>query len=128
MVDNGLMRVWVPISTDQLVELEKTRSLTATHGFAVTAAWTQNQEDQDEEVLEADILALAAESSPVVVVVDAPADEVSGDSAQVNLTTAIGERQIQAIFAASPQEPEEMLWFGPSERLEILDFLGLADD
>ena len=122
------MRVWVPISTDQLVELEKSRTLTVREGFAVTEAWAQTQEDQDEEVLESEILAIAADQSPVVVVVEAPAQEIPGNGGEVVLTDSIGERQIQAIFAASPQEPDEMLWFGPTERLEILDFLGLSDD
>ena len=122
------MRVWVPISTDQLVELEKSRTLTVREGFAVTEAWVQTQEDQDEEVLESEILAIAADQSPVVVVVEAPAQEIPGNGGEVVLTDSIGERQIQAIFAASPQEPDEMLWFGPTERLEILDFLGLSDD
>lgn len=122
------MRVWVPISTEQLVELEKNRSLTAVLGYAVSDAWVQTQEDQDEEVLEAEILALAAAKGPVVVVVEAPAEILPGSSGEVSLSDAIGERQIQAIFASSPQEPDELLWFGPTERLEILDFLGLAND
>lgn len=122
------MRVWVPISTEQLVELEKNRSLTTVLGYAVSDAWVQTQEDQDEEVLEAEILALAGATGPVVVVVEAPAEVLPGSSGEVSLSDAIGERQIQAIFASSPQEPDELLWFGPSERLEILDFLGLAND
>jgi hypothetical protein len=122
------MRVWVPISTDQLLELEKNRSLPGLQGFAVTDSWAASREDQDEEVLESDILAVAASLSPIVVVVEAPAEQTSGNSGAVQLSNAIGERQIQAIFAASPQEPDEMLWFGPTERLEILDFLSLSDD
>ena len=53
------------------------------------------------------------------------ATELAGDSGEVTLTQVINQGLIRAIFASSPQEPDEMLWFGPTERSEVKDFLGL---
>ena len=119
------MRVWVPISIQQFTLFDLDRTVLVQSGFAVTPAWAANQEDQDLEVLEAQILELAGQTSPVVLVAEMPATELPGNGGQVAIPNAISERQVLAIFAASPQEPEEMLWFGPTERLEAKAFLGI---
>ncbi len=119
------MRVWVPVSLEQFLLFDRDASLDVLTGYAVTQSWAQGQLDQDEEVLEAEILAIASAAKPIVLVVEAAATELPGDSGEVSLTHAVSELQIRAIFASSPQEPDEMLWFGPSERPEVRDFLGL---
>lgn len=119
------MRVWVPVSIQDFLVFDQTGSLEATAGYSVTQGFAQVQSDQDEEVLEAQILEIAGSGKPLVLVVEAMATERAGDSGEVTLTQVINQGLIRAIFASSPQEPDEMLWFGPTERSEVKDFLGL---
>jgi hypothetical protein len=119
------MRVWVPVSAEQFLVFDQTGSLEVSPGFAVTQGFAQGQSDQDEEVLEAQILEIASLSSPIVLVVEAMATEKGGGGGEVTLTQVINQGLIRAIFASSPQEPDGMLWFGPTEAPEVKDFLGL---
>jgi hypothetical protein len=119
------MRVWVPVSTEQFLVFDQTGTLEVSKGYAVTPAFTQEQSEQDEEVLEAQILEIASLDKPIVLVVEASATQISGGSGEVTLTQVLSQPLIRAIFASSPQEPDEMLWFGPTERPEVKDFLGL---
>lgn len=119
------MRVWVPVSIQDFLVFDQTGSLEAAAGYSVTQGFAQVQSDQDEEVLEAQILEIAGSGKPLVLVVEAMATELAGDSGEVTLTQVINQGLIRAIFASSPQEPDEMLWFGPTERSEVKDFLGL---
>ena len=119
------MRVWVPVSIQDFLVFDQTGSLEVSPGYALTQGFAQGQSDQDEEVLEAQILEIAGLGSPIVLVVEAMATEEAGDGGKVTLTQVIDQGLIRAIFASSPQEPDEMLWFGPTERPEVKDFLGL---
>ena len=119
------MRVWVPVSIEQFLVFDKSGTLEVPNGYAVTQAFTQEQSDQDEEVLEAQILETASLGKPIVFVVEASATELAGSAGEVTLTQVLSQGLIRAIFASSPQEPDEMLWFGPTERPEVKDFLGL---
>ena len=119
------MRVWVPVSIEQFLLFDRTSSLEVSNGFAVTPAFSLDQPDQDEEVLEGQILEVASAQNPIVLVVEAAANEAPGSSGAVSITQLITAPLIRAIFASSPQEPDEMLWFGPTERPEVKDFLGL---
>ncbi|MEJ6493515.1 MAG: hypothetical protein QNM01_02730 [Actinomycetes bacterium] len=119
------MRVWVPCSIEAFLSFDQTGSLEAVTGYSVTAGFAQGQADQDDEVLEAQILEIAGSGKPIVLVVEAMATAQAGDGGEVTLTQVINQSLIRAIFASSPQEPDEMLWFGPTERLEVKDFLGL---
>ncbi|MEY4900372.1 MAG: hypothetical protein RI895_794 [Actinomycetota bacterium] len=119
------MRVWVPVSIQEFLAFDQTGSLEAVTGYSVTEGFAQGQPDQDEEVLEAQILEIAGLGSPIVLVVEAMATEEAGDGGKVTLTQVIDQGLIRAFFASSPQEPDEMLWFGPTERSEIKGFLGL---
>jgi hypothetical protein len=119
------MRVWVPVSVEQFLIFDRTGSLEVSTGFAVTQAFSLDQPDQDEEVLASQILELASAEKSIVLVVEVAGNESPGTSGAVFLTQLITEPVIRAIFASSPQEPDEMLWFGPTERLEVKDFLGL---
>lgn len=119
------MRVWVPVSIEQFLLLDQTGSLEVSAGYSVTLGFAQGQAEQDEEVLEAQILEIASLGKPLVLVVEALATELAGTGGEVTLTQVINQPIIRAIFASSPQEPDEMLWFGPTERPEVKDFLGL---
>lgn len=119
------MRVWVPCSIEAFLSFDQTGSLEVVTGYSVTAGFAQGQADQDDEVLEAQILEIAGSGKPIVLVVEAMATAQAGDGGEVTLTQVINQSLIRAIFASSPQEPDEMLWFGPTERLEVKDFLGL---
>lgn len=119
------MRVWVPISIEQFLVFDQTGSLEVSPGYCVTQGFAQAQSDQDEEVLEAQILEIASLGKPLVLVVEAMATQQAGDGGEVTLTQVINQSLIRAIFASSPQEPDEMLWFGPTERCEVKDFLAL---
>lgn len=119
------MRVWVPVSIEDFLVFDQTGTLEVSKGYSVTPAFTQEQSEQDEEVLEAQILEIASLVKPIVLVAEASATEIAGGSGEVTLTQVLSQPLIRAIFASSPQEPDEMLWFGPTERPEVKDFLGL---
>ena len=119
------MRVWVPVSIQDFLVFDQTGTLEVSKGYSVTPAFTQEQSEQDEEVLEALILETAISAKPIVLVAEASATAIAGGSGEVTLTQVLSEPLIRAIFASSPQEPDEMLWFGPTERPEVKDFLGL---
>ena len=119
------MRVWVPVSIQEFLVFDQTGTLEVSKGYSVTPAFTQEQSEQDEEVLEALILETASLDRPIVLVAEASATQIAGGSGEVTLTQVLTQPLIRAIFASSPQEPDEMLWFGPTERPEVKDFLGL---
>ena len=119
------MRVWVPVSIQEFLVFDQTGTLEVSKGYSVTPAFTQEQSEQDEEVLEAQILEIASLDKPIVLVAEASATQIAGGSGEVTLTQVLSQPLIHAIFASSPQEPDEMLWFGPTERPEVKDFLGL---
>ena len=119
------MRVWVPVSIQEFLVFDQTGTLEVSKGYSVTPAFTQEQSEQDEEVLEALILETASIDKPIVLVAEASATQIAGGSGEVTLTQVLSDPLIRAIFASSPQEPDEMLWFGPTERPEVKDFLGL---
>ena len=119
------MRVWVPVSIQDFLVFDQTGTLEVSKGYSVTPAFTQEQSEQDEEVLEAQILEIAGLAKPIVLVAEASATAIAGGSGEVTLTQVLTQPLIRAIFATSPQEPDEMLWFGPTERPEVKDFLGL---
>ena len=119
------MRVWVPVSIQDFLVFDQTGTLEVSKGYSVTPAFTQEQSEQDEEVLEALILETASLDKPIVLVAEVSATQIADGSGEVTLTQVLTQPLIRAIFASSPQEPDEMLWFGPTERPEVKDFLGL---
>ena len=119
------MRVWVPVSIEDFLVFDQTGTLEVSKGYSVTPAFTQDQSEQDEEVLEALILETASLDKPIVLVAEVSATQIADGSGEVTLTQVLTQPLIRAIFASSPQEPDEMLWFGPTERPEVKDFLGL---
>lgn len=114
------MRVWIPVTAQQISEFKESNVLVATVGYAVTEDWAQSWDETDPEVLEAEILQLAGTQSRLVVVAECLAEVKNGETGQISLPNPIAKAQIQAIFAAKAAEPEEFLWFGPTEPDEAL--------
>ncbi len=115
------MRVWLPVTVDQIASWQDNGELPVLDGFAVTAQWASQFDDDDPEVLEDEALQ-AAGTGQAVVVVEASASIVDDGAGTVHLDGPIIKRQIQAFFAKSDPADEVLSWFGPTEALELLDF------
>ena len=122
MRKNGPMRVWIPVTVSQVKELADSNVLTAQTGFSVTDSWAQTWDETDPEVLEAEILQVAGVDSRLVVVAECLGEVQNPETGQITISKPIAKAQIQAIFAASAAEPEDFLWFGPTEPGEALDW------
>jgi hypothetical protein len=116
------MRVWVPVSVQQINEFKASNVLTASHGYSVTDGWAQSWDETDSEVLEAEILQVAGADSRLVVVVECLAEVQDSDTGQISISNPIAKAQIQAIFASQASDPQDFLWFGPTEPDEALDW------
>jgi DNA polymerase III psi subunit len=114
------MRVWIPVTAQQISEFKASKVLTANHGYSVTDGWAQSWDETDPEVLEAEILQVAGADSRLVVVAECLAEVQNSESGQIAISNPIANAQIQAIFAAKAAEPEDFLWFGPTEPDEAL--------
>jgi hypothetical protein len=120
MRKNGPMRVWIPVSIEQINEFQVAGVLVANQGYAVTEGWAQSWEETDPEVLEAEILQVAGLDSRLVVVAECLANVENTESGQISISNPIAKAQIQAIFAATGAQPQDFLWFGPTEPEEAL--------
>ena len=116
------MRVWIPVTVQQINEFKNSNVLQASGGYAVTEEWAQSWDETDPEVLEAEILQVAGSDSRIVVVAECMAEARNSQTGQVSISNPIGKAQIQAIFAAKALEPQDFLWFGPTEPDEALDW------
>ena len=133
------MRVYLPGNVADLESLSSpVATLSGRAGFALLPEWIKGQSEQDPEVLEHELLMLAALASlengrRVVIVADLPATEIDPSKAQVQVHT-FGSQQILAYFTddrsnldaiLAGQDPQELAltWFGPGEIQEILDFI-----
>lgn len=114
------MRVWIPVSVQQISEFKDSKVLTAQSGYSVTDGWAQSWDETDPEVLEAEILQVAGADSRLVMVAECMADIADSETGQISLPNPIAKAQIQAIFAAKASEPQDFLWFGPTEPDEAL--------
>jgi hypothetical protein len=114
------MRVWIPVTAQQISEFKESKVLTAQSGYAVTDGWAQSWDETDPEVLEAEILQAAGTESRLVVVAECLAEVQNSETGQISIPNPVAKAQIQAIFAARVSEPEDFLWFGPTEPDEAL--------
>jgi hypothetical protein len=114
------MRVWIPVTAQQISEFKESKVLAAQSGFAVTDGWAQSWDETDPEVLEAEILQAAGTESRLVVVAECLAEIQNSETGEISISNPIAKAQIQAIFAAKAAEPEDFLWFGPTEPDEAL--------
>lgn len=116
------MRVWIPVSPQQITHFKDSNVLTADSGYAVTGDWAQTWDETDPEVLEAEILQIAGADSRLVVVAECPAEVQDSETGQISISNPIAKAQIQAIFASTNAESGDFLWFGPTEPDEALDW------
>ena len=114
------MRVWIPVTAQQISEFKESNILDAAAGYAVTEDWAQSWDETDLEVLEAEILQAAGTESRLVVVAECLAEIQNSESGHIAISNPIAKAQIQAIFAAKAAEPADFLWFGPTEPEEAL--------
>ena len=114
------MRVWIPVTAQQIIEFKDSNVLAATQGYTVTQGWAQDWDESDPEVLEAEILQVAGSDSRIVVVAECMAEVQNSQTGQASISNPIAKAQIQAIFAAKASEPQDFLWFGPTEPGEAL--------
>ena len=137
------MRVYLPAKeTDLELLRSKGADLPGRRGFALHSDWAALQANQDPEVLEHQLLVMAGQASlansangrRLVLVAEVNASLVDSKAALVAVNGVTSD-QILAMFAddlangqaiLAGQNPDELdlTWFGPSEILEILDFLG----
>lgn len=121
------MRVWLPVTELAFEQFFETGSIQCDLGFAVTPDWEQLQSDSDLDVLEDDILYEAGQSGAghrVVLVADV-ASEVLGQVPGQVLPGPVTRRDLQAVFARGDVD-DQFSWFGPTESLSVLEFLGRA--
>jgi len=116
------MRVWIPVSVQQINEFKSSNVLQVSSGYAVTEEWAQFWDETDSEVLEAEILQVAGSESRLVVVAECLATVQNEQTGHVGISNPIAKAQIQAIFAATGTDPQDFLWFGPTEPDEALDW------
>jgi hypothetical protein len=133
------VRVYLPGNSADLELLNATGGkLAGRSGFANLPLWAAGQPDQDPEVLENELLLMAgdlckAADRRLVFVAELPATEKDSKSGQV-LVGDFSLAQIEAMFAddeankkaiLAGADPHELplTWFGPTEILEILDFI-----
>ncbi len=114
------MRIWIPVSVQQIDEFKNSNTLTASIGYSVTESWAQTWDESDPEVLEAEILQVAGLESRLVVVAECLAEVQNGETGQISISNPIAKAQIQAIFAAQASNPLDFLWFGATEPDEAL--------
>ena len=114
------MRVWMPATAADISTLLESGSLMLSAGFTVTPEWSVLIGESDEEVLE-DLRALNVEA-PVVIVADVDASITDVEAGEVAVNGAVSAKRISAFLAKSEQD-DEFSWFGPTEGLNLLDFL-----
>lgn len=114
------MRVWIPVTAQQVSEFEDSNVLKVSNGYAVSDDWARTWDESDPEVLEAEILQVAGIESRLVVVAECLAEIQNAETGRILISNPIAKAQIQAIFAAKASEPQDFLWFGPTEPAEAL--------
>ena len=115
------MRVWIGITKDELVEFEGSATLTTVSGYAVTPAWQEVMGEDELEVLEDEVRELCG--TPVVLVAQVEAQVLPGATGAVAVIEPVTKRSLQAVFVR-PASDEDYSWFGPTELLAALEFLG----
>jgi hypothetical protein len=134
------MRVYLPGNKSDLDLLANDQNLTGRSGFALLPEWTGLQPDDDPEILEEELVYLAAAQSlldgqRIVLVADLAAEVISGPEGTVQVGN-FGKKQILALFgddstnksailAGADPNSLDLTWFGPTEILNFKDFLGI---
>lgn len=132
------MRVYLPATKNDINALLLGQNLEGLAGFALLPQWEANQTETDQEVLEGELLYLAASSTQkghrrIVIVIEVPATVLNAQFGQVSCG-AFNLKQVQALFAdddintvaisqGADMAELDLTWFGPTEILEFWEFL-----
>ena len=132
------MRVYLPATKSDINALLLGQNLEGLPGFALLPQWEASQTETDQEVLEGQLLDLAASSTQkgdrrIVIVIEVPATVLNAQFGQVSCE-AFNLKQVQALFAddaintvaisqGADSQDLDLTWFGPTEILEFWEFL-----
>lgn len=114
----------MPCELQSVAQLISEGAIELTHGFAITPEWSLTFGDEDEEFLEDQILEYAGQNSLVVIVANIAAQVTVSDSGKVQVNEVLRLGQVKAFFAKSDPQDGEFSWFGPTEKENLLHFLG----
>lgn len=132
------MRVYLPATKNDINALLLGQNLEGLTGLALLPQWEASQTETDQEVLEGQLVELAASSTQkgdrrIVVVVEVAATVLNAQLGQVSCGR-FGLSQVQALFAdddintvaisqGADMAELDLTWFGPTEILEFWEFL-----
>jgi hypothetical protein len=132
------VRVYLPVTKSDINALLLGQNLEGLTGYALLPQWEASQSETDQEILEGELLYLAASSTQkgdkrIVVVAETQGTVLNADLAQVSCG-AFGLKQVQALFAdddintvaisqGADSQDLDLTWFGPTEILEFWEFL-----
>ncbi|MEN9741475.1 MAG: hypothetical protein RIR66_431 [Actinomycetota bacterium] len=135
---NKYVRVYLPVTKSDINALLLGQNLEGLTGYALLPQWEASQSETDQEILEGELLYLAASSTQkgdkrIVVVAETQGTVLNADLAQVSCG-AFGLKQVQALFAdddintvaisqGADSQDLDLTWFGPTEILEFWEFL-----
>jgi hypothetical protein len=135
---NKYVRVYLPVTKSDINALLLGQNLEGLTGYALLPQWEASQSETDQEILEGELLYLAASSTQkgdkrIVVVAETQGTVLNTDLAQVSCG-AFGLKQVQALFAdddintvaisqGADSQDLDLTWFGPTEILEFWEFL-----
>ncbi len=135
---NKYVRVYLPATKSDINALLLGQNLEGLTGYALLTQWEASQTETDQEVLEGELLYLAASSTQkgdrrIVVVAETQGTVLNADLGRVSCG-AFGLKQVQALFAddvintvaisqGADSQDLDLTWFGPTEILEFWDFL-----
>ena len=135
---NKYVRLYLPVTKSEINALLLGQNLEGLTGFALLPQWEASQSETDQEILEGELLYLAASSTQkgdkrIVVVAETQGTVLNADLAQVSCG-AFGLKQVQALFAdddintvaisqGADSQDLDLTWFGPTEILEFWEFL-----
>lgn len=132
------MRIYLPATKSDINALLLGQNLEGLTGYALLPQWEASQTETDQEVLEGELLYLAASSTQkgdrrIVIVAQTQGTVLNADLGQVSCG-AFGLKQVQALFAdddintvaisqGADSQDLDLTWFGPTEILEFWEFL-----
>ncbi|MEY4311770.1 MAG: hypothetical protein RLZZ571_540 [Actinomycetota bacterium] len=132
------MRIYLPATKSDINALLLGQNLEGLTGYALLPQWEASQTETDQEVLEGELLYLAASSTQkgdrrIVIVAQTQGKVLNADLGQVSCG-AFGLKQVQALFAdddintvaisqGADSQDLDLTWFGPTEILEFWEFL-----
>ena len=114
------MRAWIPATPEHLTSLQSSAQFACEVGFAVTPEWAQSWDETDPEVLEYQILAEVGQRTRLVIVAECQGTVANAELGEIEISGPIIKANVHAVFASNSADPQDFLWFGPTELPEAL--------